>query len=120
MLPTNPPPPMMLTFMGVLALQCCHDLFRDQLHEFVQVWSLRTAIATRRRFFNVSATKRIVRAQVAILTLVKPLVVVTKPFLQSEQFLRLLIVEIVHPAQLLRQDQDSAIGVDNLAVPVRL
>src|SRR5438132_10646392 len=74
MLPTSPPPPMMLTFMGVLALQCCNDLFRDQLHKLLQIWSLRTAIATKRRFLNVTAPKRIVRAQVAVFALVKPLV----------------------------------------------
>src|SRR5262249_19039916 len=73
-----------------------------------------------RRGLGVAPAERVVTAQVAVLPAVEADVVVTEPLLKIEQLLRLPLGEVIDVSQLAGQDQDLAVGVDDLAVPVGL
>src|SRR5207245_10902480 len=104
-----------------------HYLIGDRLHHFLQIGGFRgpsVAIlflgVKSMRFgneFAVAALKDAVAAQVAVFA-AKARIVVTEPFLDVEQFLRLPFAEIVHASQLPCDDEDAAIGIDNLAVEI--
>src|SRR5437016_12813968 len=65
----------------------------------------------------VAALKDAVAAQVAVFA-AKARIVVAEPLLDVEQLLGLAFGEIIHTAQLSGENEDAAIGVDNLAVEI--
>src|SRR5687767_9030962 len=66
---------------------------------------------------TVAAVEDAVAAQVAVLVL-QARVVVPQTLLEVEQLLRLGVAEVVDAPELPRQDQDLAVGVDDLRVEI--
>src|SRR5262249_43144050 len=109
------------------ACQRGHDLVRDQSHQLVSVRGRRCRPTVHGRTGRVRAAEgEWLRYEVIILVveaagtahahifLAEPHVVVAKPLLQVEQLAGLLVAEVVDAAQLAGQDQDLAVGVDDL------
>src|SRR5258708_691196 len=72
------------------------------------------------RLFRVASAKRIVGAQVAVVGFMEALIVVAQALLQVEQLFSLLIIEVIHLAELFGEDENFAVGVDDFAVPIGL
>src|SRR5207244_12103173 len=112
-------PPRLARVPSLRRWQRRHYLIRDPPHQFFRVAvgrpvSIRARRSARLALLDITPSERAVAAQIAVLAFLETAVVVTEPLIQIEQFLRLLVCEVVHVAELLREDQDLAIRVDDL------
>src|SRR5580704_61752 len=123
-----------------ISVECLQNLVSDRLHQPVEVRDIATSSSATGRplrgeisgiarsrlervrlgeRFAVAVAERAVAAQVAVLD-VKARIVEAQLLLQIEQFVRLLLREVVDATQLPREQQNPAVGVEDLGLPIRL
>ena len=65
----------------------------------------------------IAFAKRTVAAEIAVFV-VESRIVEAQFLLEVQQFARLLFVEILHVTELLREQQDPAVRIENLGLPI--